>query len=101
MCNLKFGYLPHKSSGYNLQFYDGKERMNLFNFNSFNNQYKIIRQRATREEKRNECCSAPFVSLDFKFSLQRKFVLDLIKGRIENPLIGVKNDYLESLMKLG
>ena len=61
-CNLKFGSWAHDSHSYDLQFYDDQVRscsclipiqaeMDLRQFGEYN-QFKILRQTATRESKK-------------------------------------------------
>merc|ERR550525_538504 len=68
-CNLKFGSWAHDS-------------------HSYDHQFKILRQTASREPKKYDCCPYPYVNLNFLFSLRRKYVVDPDLGRIDNPTTG-------------
>jgi len=82
-CNLKFGSWTHDQQSYDLEFYND-QGMDLTQFGEYN-QFKILRQTATREVKKYECCPYPYVNLNFLFSLKRKYVVDPQLGRIDNP----------------
>jgi len=86
-CNLKFGSWAHDSHSYDLQFYDDQAEMDLRQFGEYN-QFKILRQTASRESKKYDCCPYPYVNLNFLFSLRRKYVVDPDLGRIDNPTTG-------------
>merc|ERR1712179_898914 len=81
------GSWAHDSHSYDLQFYDDQAEMDLRQFGEYN-QFKILRQTATRESKKYDCCPYPYVNLNFLFSLLRKYVVAPDLGRIDNPTRG-------------
>jgi len=83
-CSLDFGSWSFNAEQYDLDFYDGKERMDMKQFGEYN-QFEILKQSAERILKNYDCCPEPYVSLKFNFSLQRKYVVDPNLGRIDNP----------------
>eukprot|EP00088_Acartia_fossae_P035459 TRINITY_DN36537_c0_g1_i1.p1 TRINITY_DN36537_c0_g1~~TRINITY_DN36537_c0_g1_i1.p1 ORF type:complete len:258 (-),score=30.04 TRINITY_DN36537_c0_g1_i1:60-833(-) len=83
-CSLEFGSWSYNADQYDLDFYEGKDSMDLGEFGKYN-QFQILRQSAERVVKTYECCPEPYVNLKFNFSLQRKYVVDPNLGRIDNP----------------
>jgi len=83
-CNLNFGSWTFDADAYDLNFYQDKKLMDLRQFGNYN-QFKIMYQTAERIVKRYESVPEPYVNLNFKFSLRRKYVVDPNLGRIDNP----------------
>jgi len=83
-CNLNFGSWTHDATSYDLQFYDGLEKMDLRQFGN-HNQFRILDQEGLREVKRYDCCPNPYVKLNFFFTIKRKYVVDPDLGRVDNP----------------
>jgi len=83
-CSLEFGSWSYSADYYDLDFYDGKEMMDLKQFGDYN-QFEIMSQTAEKTVHKYECCTEPYVMLKYNFSLQRKYVVDPNLGRIDNP----------------
>ncbi|XP_023321465.1 neuronal acetylcholine receptor subunit alpha-2 [Eurytemora carolleeae] len=83
-CNLDFGSWTFDASQYDLNFYENKPELDLRNFGNYN-QFKIMSQQGERKVTRYDCCPEQYVSLNFKFSLRREYVVDPNLGRIDNP----------------
>jgi len=83
-CNLNFGSWSFDANQYDLKFYGEKARMDLRQFGNYN-QFTILDQDGDREVTSYDSNPEPYVNLNFKFSLRRKYVVDPNLGRIDNP----------------
>lgn len=100
-CNIKFGTYSQEYNAYDLQFYNGKSKMNLRHYGK-NNQFKILRQMAFRKlTKSKHIVTSQFISLNYIFSIQRSYKVDSEKGRIENQTPSEEEQFKSMLRKLG
>jgi len=98
-CNLRFGAVADEANSYDINFFGGKNKMNLNQFHK-SNQFKILRQRATKKISKQRAQGNRYVSLNYMFSIQRKYKIDPTEGRIDNPSTPQKK-YSAMLRKLG
>jgi len=75
-CNIKLGSWTHDGDVVNLTLFNNKEVMDLSDFYKATSPYVVTRHiEGTRNVKYYQCCSEPYIDLNFRFALKRQFPL--------------------------
>merc|ERR1711892_195109 len=78
-CNIKIGSWTYDGFHLNITAYDGEEVMELSDM-AKNTPYMVMSQEGNAiNTKYYDCCAEPYMSLNFKFSLQKAF--DIVDGK--------------------
>eukprot|EP00094_Tigriopus_californicus_P011455 TCALIF_11060-PA protein Name:"Similar to nAChRalpha1 Acetylcholine receptor subunit alpha-like 1 (Drosophila melanogaster)" AED:0.06 eAED:0.13 QI:122/0.5/0.66/1/0.5/0.66/3/0/265 len=83
-CTLRFGSWTHSGYHMNISFLDIGGVVDMSDY--------LRTSPMARKEKTYECCPEPYVSMDVKLVLQRKFVFNE-NGMVENPYFDMGHDH--------
>jgi len=75
-CNIKLGSWTQDGDVVNLSLFNNKDEMDLSDFYHTTSPYVVTRHiEGTRNVKYYQCCSEPYIDLNFRFVLKRQFPL--------------------------